>query len=135
MWQREFSVLTSASAAAIWKLFRDVEGWTAWNAGIEDILIDGPFAVGTEFEMKPPDQPPLTSRLVKVQENVGFEDETVVGEVRVLVDHRIEQLDATQVRITYVATVTGPGAAEVGAAVTEDFPAVLQALASLAERT
>jgi len=134
MWQRSFSILTPAPVAAVWRLFEDVAGWPAWNAGIESISIDGPFADGTAFVMKPPGQDAFTSRLVNVVAQRRFEDETVVGDVRVRVDHRIEPSSAAQTRITYTATVTGPGAAEIGAAVTDDFPAVLEALAALAQR-
>ena len=34
-------------------------GWKTWNAGIEHIDIDGPFAAGTWFTMKPPGEDPL----------------------------------------------------------------------------
>jgi uncharacterized protein YndB with AHSA1/START domain len=134
MWQRSFSILASAPVQAVWKLFADVEGWARWNAGIESISIAGPFADGTEFVMKPPGQEAFTSRLVNVVEPLRFEDETVIGDIRVLVDHRVEPAPDGQVRITYTARVEGPGAEEVGAAVTDDFPAVLKALAALAER-
>jgi len=134
MWQRSFSILASAPVAAVWRLFEDVEGWPSWNAGIESISLHGPFAEGTEFVMKPPGQDAFTSRLLDVVPQRRFEDETVVGDVRVLVDHQVERVSAAQARITYTATVTGPGAAEIGAAVTDDFPAVLEALAALAER-
>ena len=134
MWQRSFSIHASAPVAAVWRLFEDVEGWKSWNAGIESISMRGPFAQGTEFVMKPPGQDAFTSRLVDVVPLRRFEDETVVGDVRVVVDHQVERQSAAQTRITYTATVTGPGAAEIGAAVTDDFPAVLEALAALAQR-
>ena len=134
MWQRSFSILASAPVQAVWKLFADVEGWARWNAGIESISIAGPFADGTEFVMKPPGQEAFTSRLVNVVEPLRFEDETVLGDIHVLVDHRVERVPDGQTRITYTARVEGPGAEEIGAAVTDDFPAVLKALAVLAER-
>jgi hypothetical protein len=137
MWQQDFSIEASASPATVWRLFEDVAGWPAWNAGIAHIALHGPFADGTTFDMQPPGQEMLISRLLRVRPGEGFEDETVVGDVRVLVDHRVEALPGGRSRITYTATVTGPGdaeAAEVGAAVTGDFPDVLAALASLAAR-
>ena len=132
MWQRSFSIFTPAPVAAVWRRFEDVEGWTTWNAGIESISMQGPFADGTEFVMKTPGQEAFTSRLLNVEPGVRFEDETVVGDVCVRVDHRVERAGGLQTRITYTATVTGPGAEEIGLAVTDDFPAVLQALAEVA---
>jgi uncharacterized protein YndB with AHSA1/START domain len=134
MWQRSVSVIAPAPVEAVWRLFADVEGWMRWNAGIESISIAGPFASGTEFVMKAPGQEAFTSRLLNVVEPRGFEDETVLGDVRVLVDHRAEAIDGGCTLITYTAKVFGPGAEEIGVAVTDDFPAVLAALAALAER-
>ena len=134
MWQCEHSIETSASPEIVWRIFKDVAGWKAWNAGIEQISISGPFAKGTEFKMQPPGQPAFTSRLVQVRENELFEDETIVDDIRVLVAHRIARLGPQRTSITYAATVTGPGAEAVGTAITGDFPDVLKALAALAER-
>ena len=47
--QTQFSVETGASPEAVWALFRDVQGWPRWNAGIEHIALEGPFATGTHF--------------------------------------------------------------------------------------
>jgi hypothetical protein len=134
MWQRSFSTVTSAPVPAVWRLFADVAGWAKWNAGIESISIAGPFADGTEFTMKTPGMEAFTSRLVNVVEHEHFEDETVLGDICVRVDHRVERGGDGRTRITYTARVSGPGAEEVGAAVTDDFPAVLKSLAALAER-
>jgi uncharacterized protein YndB with AHSA1/START domain len=134
MWQQSFDIHTAASPATVWQLFVDVDGWAAWNAGIEAITLHGRFADGTEFTMKPPGEEAMTSRLVNVVEGCSFEDETVLGDIRVLVDHRVERLADGRSRIAYTARVEGPGAAEVGAMVTGDFPAVLAALAATAER-
>jgi hypothetical protein len=133
-WHAEFSLETTATPEAVWGLFSDVERWKEWNAGIEAITIAGPFAVGTEFSMKPPGEDVVVSRLVRVEENVGFTDETRVGDLTILVDHRIERSGATRVRVLFAVEARGPGAAAVGAAITSDFEAVLRALAERAER-
>lgn len=54
IWRSEYAIETSAAADTIWSIFRDVAAWKNWNAGIEQIDIDGPFATGTWFTMKPP---------------------------------------------------------------------------------
>ena len=43
-WQQEFSIETTATPEAVWSLFRDVDGWKTWNAGIEAIALEGPFS-------------------------------------------------------------------------------------------
>jgi hypothetical protein len=131
-WNAEHSTETTASAEAIWALFRDVAGWTAWNAGIERVELEGPFAEGTWFTMKPPHQDALRSRLVDVREGDRFTDETRVGDLVVTVAHRIEDLGARR-RVTFALDAAGPAAEHIGPAIAADFPAVLAALAKRAE--
>src|SRR5262249_12958861 len=116
----------------IWRLFRDVDGWVKWNAGIERIAIEGPFATGTWFTMQPPGQDALRSRLVDVRERECFVDETRVGDLVVTVARRIGPVAAGRARVTYSVDAGGPGAAEIGPAVSADFPEVLAALSAMA---
>lgn len=132
-WRSEYAIETTASAATIWSIFRDVAAWKNWNAGIEQIDIDGPFAAGTWFTMKPPDEEALRSQLIDVRENECFVDETRVGDLTILVTHRIEPLGPARTRIVYAVDAQGPQAAEIGPAVSADFPEVLASLAKLAE--
>ena len=137
VWLGEYAVETSAAPEAIWSIFRDVPGWKSWNAGIEQIDIDGPFATGTWFTMKPPGEEALRSQLIDVRENVCFVDETRVGDLVIKVAHRIEafagSLGPTRTRIVYAVDARGPQASEIGPAVASDFPDVLASLAKLAE--
>ncbi|MCG2631152.1 SRPBCC family protein [Bradyrhizobium sp. WYCCWR 13023] len=131
-WQTEYAIETTASPEAIWSIFRNVSGWKNWNAGIEQIDIDGPFASGTWFTMKPPGEEALRSQLIDVRENVCFVDETRVGDLTILVAHRIEPLGPARTRIVYAVDARGPQAAEIGPAVSADFPEVLASLSKLA---
>ena len=133
MWSHEESLETSASCVRLWEFLSDVAHWKDWNAGIERIEIHGPFVAGTPFTMQPPGQEALTSTLTEVTPNRSFTDETVVGETRVLVSHRLVALPSGGTRIVYRTEIHGPEAGEVGAMVTADFPQVLAALKRLAE--
>ncbi len=133
-WSAEYSIETSASAEAIWSLFRDVGAWASWNAGIESIALEGPFAAGTSFTMKPPGQDAMRSRLTEVRENECFVDETTVDHLTIRVAHRIQRKGKGKgARVTYTVSAEGPGAEEIGPAVASDFPDVLAALARKAE--
>jgi len=132
-YRTEHSIETTATPEVIWQLFVDVPNWRRWNAGIERIEMTQPFAVGSEFEMQPTGGPLLRSRLVEVAPHRHFIDETRLGELVVRVAHRIESLERGA-RITYAVEASGPGSEEVGPMVSSDFPEVLQALATLAER-
>jgi hypothetical protein len=133
VWRVDYSAETTAAPNTIWGIFRDVPGWKTWNAGIADIAIDGPFAAGTWFTMQPPGEAPLRCKLVEVCDNACFVDETRVGDLVVTVAHNIESVSGGRTRITYAVEAKGPDAADVGAAVSADFPEVLAALITLAE--
>ncbi|WP_426421695.1 SRPBCC family protein [Bradyrhizobium genosp. A] len=133
VWRNEYAIETSATAETIWSIFRDVPGWKNWNAGIERIDIDGPFATGTWFTMKPPGEEALRSQLIEVRENACFVDETQVGDLVIKVAHRIESLGPGRTRIVYAVDAKGSQAAEIGSVVASDFPEVLASLAKLAE--
>ncbi len=132
-WRTEHGIEIEADAEVIWGILRDVAGWKRWNAGIERIELEGPFATGTWLSMQPPGQDTFRSRLLAVRENEGFVDETRVEDLVVTVDHRIERLGPKRARVVYAVVAQGPGAEEVGPAVSADFPDVLAALAKLAK--
>ena len=134
-WHKEYSIETRASAEVLWSLFRDVSGWKHWNAGIESIELDGPFADGTWFTMKPPGQEALRSQLVEVRQNEGFVDETRMGDLVIQVAHRIQRIGPGRTRVVYSVEASGTDAPEIGAAISSDFPEVLAALAAHAERS
>jgi carbon monoxide dehydrogenase subunit G len=127
-WNTEHTLHINARPEAIWAKFRDVATWKTWNAGIESIELEGPFASGTWFTMKPPGQDAFRSRLVDVRENVGFTDETRIEDLVITVAHRLEPVDGGT-RVVYAVQASGPGAAEIGPAIASDFPDVLAALA------
>ena len=134
MWTHSTSIATTATQEALWRLFEDVAGWTNWNAGIEHVALDGPFASGSTFEMKAPGMDAFRSTLRDVRPNAGFVDETVLEATRFLVSHELQKLPSGGTRVTYAITVEGPEAATLGPLVTADFPEVLAALKALAER-
>jgi hypothetical protein len=139
MWTYEHSIKTTARVETIFEILRDFSRWSEWNPGVERIDLDGPFATGTSGVVVIPDQGPLNFRLAWVDEGRGFEDETEIPGVDVIVRvrHSLESLASGGTRITYRATVEGPAAdalgPEIGPAVTSDFPEVMAALAGRAE--
>src|SRR5256885_3815119 len=66
MWEYGYSAETTASPQALWRRWSDMAAWPQWNAGIEKMEIDGPFAVGTTFTMTPPGEDPIRMRLVEM---------------------------------------------------------------------
>jgi hypothetical protein len=138
MWSETYQTTSAASPAAIYALMADVGSWPEWNDGVRRIDLDGPFATGTEAVMVFPDDQSLPFRLTWAEAGKGFEDETLVPGTGVVVRVRHEiSSDGRTSTITYRCHAEGPAeeAAEIGAAVSADFPVVLDALARRAEQT
>lgn len=87
MWSYEHSARTTATRETLWSFFEDVAGWPTWNDGIEPIVLNGSFATGATFQMTPPGEQTLHSRLIDVRPLEGFTDVTELGGVRVTVYH------------------------------------------------
>lgn len=120
MFTTESAIDIAATPERVWALWADVPGWPRWNAGVARAALHGPFASGSAFDMQLPDGGPLLhSTLIDVVPNERFTDETA--------------FEGVVVRVTYRTEVEGPGAAEIGAGVSGDFPDVLAVLKRVAE--
>lgn len=132
MWSWEHSVEGEVSAAAIWRIWSDVEKWGEWNADIESIGIDGAFAAGSTIAMTPRGGEPVMLRIATAERDKAFVDVADLGSAIVTTTHRIEPLDGGRVRVVYRTEITGPAAddigPEIGPAITGDFPETIAAL-------
>ena len=137
MWEYEHRTEANAAPDAVWRVWSDMRTWPRWNDGIAAITIDGPFKAGTTFTMTPPGDEPIRMRLTEVVSGELFTDEMDGGDFTVRTVHRLEPAAGGRTRIIYRTEITGPVAGQVGPelgpAITADFPAVLAALAGLAE--
>ena len=138
MWSTEYSRETGTSPERLWPLLADVDGWGAWNAGIAAIHLDAPLAVGATFLMTPPGEDQVTSTVVELDEGRLLTDETRLGDVVVRVAHVLDPRPGGGTVIRYAISVDGGRGpdedAEIGTAVSADFPDVIAALAATAAR-
>jgi uncharacterized protein YndB with AHSA1/START domain len=138
MWEYEHTAVTDAPAELLWQRWSDVTGWPEWNAGIERIEIDGPFAAGTRFRMTPPGDEAIAMTITRVEPGVEFVDEMDGGDFVVRTMHRLEDIGDGRTRIRYRTEIDGPAAGsvgpEIGPAITADFPEVVAALIDAAKR-
>jgi hypothetical protein len=131
--EHEHSVEMSATASAVWELYREVSRWVEWDTGLDEATLDGPFEVGSAGVMHIAGLGPIGFRLVEVEPGVSFTDETVVEGAVVRFAHRLEPLPGGRLRVTHRVEVEGPAAGALGPAIVEDLPEALAALAKLAE--
>ena len=130
-WQQHFSIETSATAEAIWNLFRD-------RPRMEELECrDRVDRVGRSVRDRLTVVHDEASRpgcislpALDVRGNECFVDETRIGDLVVKVEHRIQSLGALRTQVIYALTATGPGAAELAPAIASDFPEVLAQLAA-----
>lgn len=137
MWEHQHSIETAATPEAVWRLWADVDNWAAWNAEIEKIEIDGPFAVGSQITMTPPGDEPVLLRIAEAVEGELFVDEARFDALVLRTTHRIEPLGQDRIRVVYRMEISGAGSDEagpqIGPAITADWPDTMAALARLAQ--
>ena len=137
MWTTEYSRVAAADPARVWAVLADLEGWGAWNGGIEHIELTAPLAVGATFRMTPPGEDTLVSTVAELEPGRRLTDVTELDGVVVRVAHDLAPTDDGRTRVTYRVEVAGPSdpevAEQIGRAVSADFPEVLAGLAAAAE--
>lgn len=137
MWTKEYQGTSTARPAQVFGVLAEPQRWSEWNAGVRRIEMHGPFTEGTTAVMVLPEETALPFTFSWVEADAGYEDLTEVPDAGVTVRVRHELTpNGSGTVITYRCQVDGPDevAAEVGAAVTEDFAEVIAALAAHAER-
>jgi Polyketide cyclase / dehydrase and lipid transport len=136
MWTHEHIVETTVAPEAIWKVLRDLDNWPRWDTSMEEVSIQGPFAVGTQVSMTPKGQDPIVSTITGIRENEFYADETNLGQVTLHFSHTLTRIPDAGTRVTHRLEITGPAAAEagpqMGPAITADFPEAMDALLAYA---
>ena len=136
MWTHEHTAETALAPEAVWRVIEDMENWPRWDTSMEEVTLEGPFAVGTRVRMKPTGQDPITSVITTATENERYADETDLGDVVLRFSHTLTRLPQGGTRIIHRLEISGPKAAELGPelgpAITADFPEAMQALLAYA---
>jgi len=103
----EHTVETSASPAAIWQIWEDVENWNSWDHGIEFSTINGPFKTGTTGTLKPKGGPLVYTTLTHVDPMKQFVDEAKLPFSRIIVSHSLSESEG-KTRVTHRIEMKGP---------------------------
>lgn len=137
MWTYEHQAITTATPDALYRLWTNVTTWPEWNTDLQRADLRGAFTTDSHIDMLSA-QGTLTLRLTDVQEHHAFTDEVELDGLHVRTTHRLDALPDGRTRITYRMEITGEHAdtrgAEIGPAITGDFPDTVAALIRHAER-
>ncbi|GAA2031655.1 SRPBCC family protein [Catenulispora yoronensis] len=136
MWEYEVTAEAEVSAQAVWQLWADPLGWHAWNDGVGEVELNGPFAAGSTFTMVPPGQDKILMTLTEVTEGRAFVDVAEGPGIVVTTHHLIDDLGDGRTRVTYRTEITGDAADElgprIGPEICGDFEDVVAKLLTLA---
>ena len=128
---------TTALPENIWSLWADVQGYKAWNLGIEWATLNGDFKVGANGQLKPREGRLTSFTLTEVAEGRSFSVLAPLPFARLLMRHSMEPTDMGT-RLTHRIEVEGPLAWLWGRVAAPAFraslPPAMRKLARLAER-
>jgi hypothetical protein len=130
------SVVSTAPADKVWKVWSDTSTWGEWNPNVTTMELHGPFATGSSAIMHTKAGQHHKMRIVEVQAGRGFVLETnVIPGTSFRFNCRVEPVGA-ETKISQTVEVKGPLGflgGMLGPGVSKDFGALLSALAKKAE--
>lgn len=108
MWTRSYSTETNkVNAGQMYNLFADVNNWASWDPGVEHSSIEGPFAAGNHFMLRPKGGPDVKVELLETEPNRRFLDVTSFPLAKMYDEHLFEATP-NGLKITNTITVKGP---------------------------
>ena len=130
------SVVSTAPADKVWKVWSDTSTWGEWNPNVSTMEIQGPFASGSTAIMHTKAGHHHKMRIVDVQPGRSFVLETsVIPGTTFRFNCRVEPIGA-EAKISQTVEVKGPLGflgGKLGPGVSKDFGTLLSNLAKKAE--
>ncbi len=108
MWKASYEkVFRDVTRKELWYAWADVNHWLSWDDSLESTRLEGPFAEGAQFELKPKGGMRVRVKLVSVIPFHEFTDVTrlPMGE---MYDQRVVEDAPGGVRIKSAIWVKGP---------------------------
>jgi hypothetical protein len=134
-YEKEFEGIT---VKAVWDAWVDVSSWPKWDSEIEETVMKRPFAVGTQFSLKPKGGPKVSIRLTEVTPLRSFTDVTTFPFAKMYDFHEINET-LNGVVLKSKITVSGPLAwlwrKIVAQGVASGVPMQMEALVSYAKKS
>jgi hypothetical protein len=108
MWSRTYSrTVTGLKAEQVWQVWTDVNQWHTWQPDIERASLDGAFAVGNTFMLKPRGGPKVNIEIIAAEPSRRFTDLTRFPGARMYGNHEfVVRGDEMDIRTTL--SIEGP---------------------------
>lgn len=131
----ESSADTTGPPGLVWAQYVDVSRWPEWNAAVERVELDGPFAAGATGSITPPGAGPLPFRITEATPGESYTSETDIADtVSLHSTSRLTALPGGGTRITQRSELVGPAApyfaASFGPALSTGVPRTVSELAA-----
>lgn len=134
----EEQVTITTQPHAIFKLYRDVSGWSLWDPEVRSSSIDGPFVAGATGRLRPKAGPEARILLVDVQPDISFTVESRFPLCMVKFEHEL-QAKEMGTRVRHRVTFSGPLAPVfgwiIGSRIRRGLSGTLTGLKRVAEQT
>ena len=130
---------TTASPEAIWALWADVPGRTAWDDGLEWARLDGAFVTGTTGELKLKGQPPRKFKVLDATAHTSHSERYYLpGAGRMDWHHQIDEGQGDTRSVTFTIDLHGPSSLFLSwimkRLLREEIPRTVEKLLRLAEQ-
>lgn len=108
MWKQFHSKLyTNVKKENIWRLWTDVNNWATWHGDLDYCKMEGDFAVGNHFMLKPKGVRPVKIIITEINDGFSFTDCTIFPGAKMYDTHAMEETpDGLLLSNTLI--VTGP---------------------------
>ncbi|MFN7709944.1 MAG: SRPBCC family protein [Holosporales bacterium] len=108
MWTRTYSkTFQGVKREDIWRIWTDVNNWPSWHGDLDYCRLEGEFAVGNHFMLKPKGVSPVKITLTEIHDGYSFTDCTSFFGAKMYDTHAMEET-AAGVKLTNTLIVTGP---------------------------
>jgi hypothetical protein len=108
MWTRGHSkIYEGINKEKIWAIWTDVNNWPSWHGDLDYCKLEGPFAVGSFFMLKPKGAPAVKITLTEIIEGKEFTDCTQFFGAKMYDTHKMEET-REGLRLSNKLVVTGP---------------------------
>lgn len=108
MWTRTYSkTFQGIKREDIWRIWTDVNGWPTWHGDLDYCKLEGDFAVGNHFMLKPKGISPVKIILTEIVEGHYFTDCTAFFGAKMVDTHAMVET-ADGLKLTNTLVVTGP---------------------------
>jgi hypothetical protein len=108
MWSKTYGkTLENIDVTRLWEVWIDVDRWSEWQQDIDEARLEGAFAAGSRFTLKPTGGPRVKIEILEVEPNRRFTDLTRFPLARMYGVHEFIPRDgAVEIRTTI--KVEGP---------------------------